>query len=101
MQTIKLPNGYNNGFVECECEPIEKNGKVYKLRVKDSYLIRWCTREQWEAAMWKAYVEEIKSGINGEYVNYESEMYKEEERRQKYEEWLAEESNSGFLGFDE
>ena len=51
MDTIKLPDGYNGDFVECECKPIEKDGDNYKLRVKGSYLIRWCTRQQWEAAI--------------------------------------------------
>ena len=50
MSTIKLPDGYNGHFVECEREPIEKDGDNYKLRVKGSYLIRWCTRQQWEEA---------------------------------------------------
>ena len=93
MDTIKLPDGYNGHVVECECEPIEKDGETYKLRVKgSSYLIKWCSREQWEAAMWEAYTAEIESGINGEYANYEAEMYREEERRQKYQEWLAEQN---------
>lgn len=51
MDTIKLPDGYNGHVVECECEPIEKDGETYKLRVKGSYLIRWCTRQQWESAI--------------------------------------------------
>ena len=51
MDTIKLSDGYNGNFVECECEPIEKDGDNYKLRVKGSYLIRWCTRQQWEIAI--------------------------------------------------
>jgi len=52
MGTIKLPDGYNGHFVECECEPIEKDGETYKLRVKgSSYLIKWCSREQWLAAI--------------------------------------------------
>ena len=91
MEFIKLSDGYNGDFVECECEPIEKDGDTYKLRVKgSSYLIRWCSREQWETAMWEAYTAEIESGINGEYANYEAEMYREEERRQKYEQFLNE-----------
>ena len=50
MDTIMLPDGYNGDFVECEREPIEKDGRTYKLRVKNSYLIRWCSRQQWEEA---------------------------------------------------
>ena len=92
MDTIKLPDGYNGHFVECECDPIEKDGDNYKLRVKgSSYLIKWCSREQWEVAMWEAYTSEVESGINEEYANYEAEMYREEERRQKYEQWREEE----------
>ena len=91
MDTIKLPDGYNGDFVECECEPIEKDRETYKLRVKgSSYLIKWCSREQWEYAMWEAYIAEIESGINGEYANYEAEMYREEERRQKYQQFSEE-----------
>ena len=91
MEFIKLPDGYNGDFVECECEPIEKDGDTYKLRVKgSSYLIKWCSREQWEGAMYEAYTTEIESGVNGEYANYEAEMYREEERRQKYQQFLNE-----------
>ena len=90
MQYIKLPDGYNGDTVECECEPIEKDGEQYKLRVKDSYRIKWCRREQWEAAMWEAYTSEVESGINGEYEKYEADMYKEASRREAFEEWLNE-----------
>jgi hypothetical protein len=93
MDTIKLPDGYNGHFVECECEPIEKDGETYKLRVKGSpYLIKWCSRHQWEAAMWEAYTAEIELGLANEYARYEAEAYREEERRQKYQQWLAEEN---------
>lgn len=51
MNTIKLSDGYNGDFVECEIEPVEKDGSTYKLRVKDSYLFKWCTRKQWEDAI--------------------------------------------------
>lgn len=50
-QTILLPDGYNGHTVECDAEPIERHGDVYKLRVTGSYLIRWITRQDWEAAM--------------------------------------------------
>jgi len=54
MNSIKLPDGYNGDFVECEIDPIEKDGDNYKLRVKgSSYLIKWCSRQQWENAMWE------------------------------------------------
>ena len=89
MDTIKLPDGYNDHVVECECEPIEKDGETYKLRVKGSYLIKWCSRQQWEAAMWEAYTNEIESGIARE---YEAEAYQQMEREAKYRSWLEEES---------
>lgn len=92
MDTIKLPDGYNGHIVECECEPIEKDGDNYKLRVKDSHLIKWCSRQQWESAMWEAYTSEIELGLSEEYARYEAEAYKEEERRQKYQQWFAEET---------
>jgi hypothetical protein len=94
MDTIKLPDGYNGDFVECECEPIEKDGETYKLRVKDSHLIKWCSRQQWEVAIWEAYKKEIEADLANEYANYEAEAYREEERRQKYQQWLAEEGAS-------
>ena len=69
MDTIKLPDGYEGNFVECECEPIEKDGDQYKLRVKGSYLIRWCTRQQWETAMYDAYLDEMQGAVAREYEN--------------------------------
>jgi hypothetical protein len=49
--SCRLPDGYNGDFVECEVEPIEIDGDNYKLRVKNSHLVRWCTRQQWENAV--------------------------------------------------
>ena len=90
MEFITLKDGYNGHTVECECEPIEKDGDTYKLRVKNSYMIKWCSRQEWESAMWEAYTAEIESGINDEYANYEAEMYREQARREKYEQWRQE-----------
>ncbi len=62
MQTILLPDGYNGHVVECEIDPIEKDGEVYKLRVKgSSHLTKWCSRQQWEA-----YTKEIEVGLINE-----------------------------------
>jgi len=58
MTTIRLPDGYNGDMVEFKSEPIEKDGDVYKLQAKNSFLIRWCTRQQWEAAMELAWEEQ-------------------------------------------
>jgi len=90
MDTIKLEDGYNGDFVICDCEPIEKDGETYKLQVTNSHLIKWCSRQQWEAAMWEAYTAEVEAGLASEYANYEAEMYKEQKRREEYEQWLAE-----------
>lgn len=89
MDTIKLPDGYNGHIVECECEPIEKDGDAYKLRVKGSYLIKWCTRQQWESAMYDTYLDEMQSAVDRE---YENEMYQQMEREARRSSWLAEES---------
>lgn len=88
MDTIKLPDGYNGRFVECDCEPIEKDGDNYKLRVKGSYLIRWCTRQQWESAMYEAYTEEAYRSLEKEYAR----DYQRMEREANYQAWLKEES---------
>ena len=88
MDTIKLPDGYEGNYVECECEPIERDGDNYKLRVKGSYLIRWCSRQQWESAMWEAYTAEVERGIESEIAR----DYQRMEREAKYREWLAEEA---------
>ncbi len=91
MDTIQLQNGYAGDLIECECEPIEKDGDIYKLRVKGStYLFRWCTVQEWQTAMQSAYENEILVSLSSEYATYEAEMYREEERRQKYNIWLNE-----------
>ena len=87
MDTIKFPDGYNGHYVECECEPIEKDGDNYKLRVKDSCFIRWCTRKDWEDAMWEAYTEEVYRSLEGECAR----AYEQAEREAKYQAWLKEE----------
>lgn len=49
--TIILPDGYNGHTVECDAEPIERDGDEFKVRVTGSYLTRWVSRQQWEAAI--------------------------------------------------
>lgn len=88
MNTIKLPDGYNGHFVECECEPIEKDGDNYKLRAKDTGFIRWCTRQQWENAMYEAYIEESFRSLESELAK----NYQRCEREEKYRQWLKEEN---------
>jgi len=88
MYTIKLPDGYNGHFVECEYEPIEKDGDNYKLRVKGSYIIRWCTRQQWEAACYEAYTAEAYRSLESEYAR----DYQRMEREAKYQAWLKDEA---------
>jgi hypothetical protein len=88
MDTIELPDGYEGNFVECECEPIEKDGEIYKLRVKGSHLIRWCTRQQWENAMYEAYTEEAYRSLESEYARDCQRM----EREEKYRAWLNDEA---------
>ena len=51
VTTIVLPDGYNGHTVECDVMPIARQGDEYKLRVSGSYLIRWVSRQQWEAAI--------------------------------------------------
>lgn len=87
METIKLVDGYTGNIVECEIEPIEKDGDCYKLRVKDSYLIRWCTRKQWEDAAYESYVEESYRSLENDYAR----EYLKIERDEKYRAWLSDE----------
>ena len=80
-EAINLPDGYNGHFVECICEPIKKDGNVYKLQVKDSYLIKWCTRNQWEDAMWEAYTKEAYQSLANEIVREEPSIPQEEDNQ--------------------
>ena len=84
MNTILLPDGFNGDLVECDCDPIEVNGDNYKLQVHDSYMIRNCTKAQWEAAMWEAYTKEETAA----YYNSEYRSILEEEHKRKL--WLEE-----------
>ncbi len=88
MNKIRLTDGYNGDVVECECEPIEKDGDAYKLRVKDSILIKWVTRQQWESAMQEAYQEEVYRSLTSEVAR----DYQRMEREDKYRAWLADEN---------
>lgn len=92
MNTIILPDGYNGEVVECDCEPIFKDGECYKLRVHNSYLIKWCTRQQWENAMYEVYIQECQNSIANEMYD----EYLKEEQQQKYEQWLKEENEKEF-----
>ena len=89
MNTIKFPDGYNGDIVECDCEPIKKDGDLYKLQVHESYLFRWCTRKRWESAMYEAYTEEAYRSI----ANEQHKDYERMEREEKYQTWLREENS--------
>jgi hypothetical protein len=51
-KTIFLPNGYNGHVVECDVEPLERDGNLLRLRVTGStYLTRWCHVEDLASAI--------------------------------------------------
>ena len=90
METIKLPDSYNGDTVECDVEPIEKDGDSYKMRVHGTQLIKWCTRQQWEDAMYEAYNNEMYAAYQKEIESGIAKEYADEVRRSEYQEWLNE-----------
>ena len=57
MQTITLPDGYNEHTVQCLTKPIDQDGDLVKLRVAGStYLFTWTHRDKWKKLVRKTEV---------------------------------------------
>ena len=65
IKYLKFPDGYNGDKVECEVAPIEESGETLKLRVKDTGMIKWVSRKDWEEKMNEALAGEAIESLVG------------------------------------
>lgn len=82
---IFLQDGYNSDKVECLPDPVEENGNTLKLIAVNPPGIKWCSRKDWEEAMYNAFVIEAQElGIERDLA----EGAAREQREANWREWI-------------